>query len=317
VSVAEVTRLDRLNADQVAAVRKLVERATDADGVAPLSEHVLLHLEHGGDDRDANLLLHVDGAVAGYAHLDTTDPVSGPSAELVVDPDRRGVGLGAQLVTELSDLAAAGSGDDRLRLWAHGQHAGAEKLAARFGFVRTRALWQMRRSLYAPIPVPSYPSDIVVRTFDLGRDEDAWLEVNRRAFVDLPDQGSWQRRDLEQREAEAWFDPAGFFLAERSDRLLAFHWTKVHGAPHTETGPGHEHEHAHPPLGEVYVLGVDPDARGLGLGRSLTLTGLLHLRGRRLPSVMLYVDESNAAAIALYTGLGFTRWDTDVTYQRG
>jgi len=31
---------------------------------------------------------------------------------------------------------------------------------------------------------------------------------------------------------------------------------------------------------------------------------------------MLYVEEDNAAAIRVYTALGFTHWDTDVVYQR-
>ena len=61
---------------------------------------------------------------------------------------------------------------------------------------------------------------------------------------------------------------------------------------------------------------TDPSAHGLGLGTALTLAGLRHLRGRALDQAMLYVDESNTAAIGLYTKLGFSRWSTDVSYQR-
>lgn len=308
----QVTSTSRLTPEEAAEVSALVERATTADGVAPLSEHVLLHLAHGSDPQARNFLLRADSTLAGYAHLDTTDPVSGPSAELVVDPALRRRGLAGVLLAELFEAT-----EGRLRLWAHGQHPGAVALAHRHGFYRSRALWQMRRSLYAPLPAPRYPDGVQVRTFRVGQDEQAWVAVNRRAFVALPDQGGWGVEDLRLREREPWFDPAGFFLAQRDERLLGFHWTKVHGAGGAVHPHAHPHGHPHEPLGEVYVVGVDPDAQGLGLGTALTLTGLAYLRSLGLGSAMLYVDEDNATAIAVYRRLGFTHWDTDVTFQRG
>jgi mycothiol synthase len=297
------TRLDRA---QVGEVRELLAAATDADGVHPLSEHVTLHLGAGGDPDARNVLARdADGALVGYAHLDLTDEVAGASAELVVHPAHRRGGIGQALVGQLVGLSENG----RLRLWAHGSHPAAEALAGRLGFRRARSLWQMRRSLYAPLPAPSLPPDVTVRTFVTGQDEERWVELNNAAFAEHPEQGRWTVEDLRVREKEPWFDPEGFFLAERGGELVAFHWTKVHG--------GRSGDHDHEPIGEVYVVGVSPTTQRSGLGPAMTLIGLRHLRALGLGQAMLYVDEANTNAIRVYERLGFTRWDTDVSYVNG
>jgi mycothiol synthase len=298
--VADVEVRESLTPAEVADVRRLLDAATEADGVYPLSEHVYLHLTHG-DAGASNLLLREGSDVVGYAHVDR-DPVEGVSAELVVAPGFRARGHGRQLVDRVLALA----GGDRVRLWAHGDNPAAGALARSLGFERQRVLWQMRRSLHAPLPAPSLPDDVSVRTFRVGEDEERWIAVNNRAFAHHPDQGQFTVADLRMREEEAWFDPAGFFLAFRGEDLVAFHWTKVHGAD----------GHGHDAIGEVYVVGVDPSAQGAGLGPAMTLVGLRHLRSRGLASVMLYVDEVNTNAIRVYERLGFTRWDADICYQR-
>ncbi len=295
-----VHAVERLDPHQVRAVLDLIERAAETDGMRPVSEHVWLHVRHGSEE-DACHVLATDaaGVLTGYAHLDVTDPVDGASVEIAVDPGHRRSGIGHALLARAVDCAPGG----RLRLWSHGRDAAAEALAHRFGFTRVRTLWQMRRSLFAPLPREPLPAGVRIAAFREGVDESAWLAVNARAFTDLPDQGGWQRADLDLRLREPWFSAAGFLLAWRADDLVGFHWTKVHGG-------------VHEPIGEVYVVGVDPVARGTGLGRALTLAGLHHLRSLDLTQAMLYVDASNTAAVTLYEGLGFSRWDTDVLFAR-
>jgi mycothiol synthase len=317
VGDVRIERRARLTTDEVTAVNALVDAVTAHDGVRPLSEHVMLHLRYGGDAPARNLLLYADDRLAGYAHLDTTDPVEGASAELAVDPAARNQGLGRRLVQALVEETEGGG---RLRLWAHGQSAGAVELARSMDFRRERVLFQMRRSLYAPVPEPQWPDGVEVRTFAVGKDEERWLALNNKAFAQHPDQGQWTLDDVRMREAEPWFDPQGFFLAEQDGRLVGFHWTKVHqheAEPHRHgEGAKHEHSHEHDPIGEVYVVGVDPAMQGKGLGPALTLRGLQHLRGLGLSQVMLYVDETNTAAINTYERLGFARWDVDICFQQ-
>ena len=307
--MAELRWSGALNGDVIADVQALVAAATDVDGTAPLSEHVLLHLRHGGDAEAAHLLAREEGELVGFAHLDLTDPVAGGAGELVVHPAHRRAGLGTRVVQALLDRTADASSvaGGRLRLWAHGEHPGAVALARSLGFTQARVLWQMRRSLLAPLAEPHLPDGVRLRPFVVGADEREFLRVNNAAFDWHPEQGGWDLDQVKLREAEPWFDPNGFLLAvDADDRLLGFHWTKVHG------DGGHSHE----PIGEVYVLGVDPSARGMHLGAALTLAGLRHLRDRGLRQVMLYVEADNDAAVRVYRDLGFTRWDTDVSYVR-
>jgi len=290
---------------EVGEVLALAQAAAASDGVAPLSEHVLLHLRYDGQRADSgsgrDLLVRQGGTIAGYAYLDPPDaPAQDLSGELVVHPDHRRHGLGLTLVHE---LAAAADGYP-IRLWAHGDLPAAAQLAAAAGFERFRALWQMRRSLAGPLDQPVFPAGRTLRAFRPGQDEDEWLSLNGRAFAKHPEQGAWRRHDLELREREPWFDPAGFFIAEHDGTMAGFHWTKV---PGPGDGPGS--------TGEVYVVGVDPGERGTGLGRALTLAGLHYLRDRGLAQVMLYVDEDNEPAITMYEALGFTRAGTDAMYR--
>jgi mycothiol synthase len=285
-----------------AEVLDLVRQAADTDRVSPLSEHALLSVRSGLDSQARHVRLWDSGRLAGYGHLDPgnpADPAEGAAGEMVIRPSARRRGLGRALGRAL----VAETGGRQLRVWAHGDLPAATALAAAAGFRRSRALWQMRRPLAPPFAEPQVPAGVSVRTFLVGQDEDAWVEVNHRAFARHPEQGSWQRADLELREREPWFDPNGFFLAERDAELAGFHWTKVHRGQ-----PGS------PSVGEVYVVGVDPAEQGTGLGRALTLIGLQYLRSRGLPEVMLYVDEANGAAIRLYQSLGFAHSGTDVMF---
>lgn len=306
---ARVETTDRLDETDLDAVTALVEAAADADGLHPLSEHVMLHLRFGGEGRHLLAFAEADGRperLAAYAHLDPTDKVEGASAEVVVHPDLRRLGLGRLLVHNLEQA----SPDGRLRLWAHGQLPGARALAASLGYERGRELWQMRRSLHAPLPPVELPAGFTLRAFRPGADDVAWLAVNAAAFADHPEQGGWTLQDLRRRIGEPWFDTEGFLVLDAPDGSIAgFHWTKVHGGDP-------QHPHAHDPIGEVYVVGVAPHHQGRHLGRALTLAGLHHLRHRGLPQAMLYVDADNTAAIGTYASLGFTRWDVDAMFTR-
>jgi mycothiol synthase len=292
-------------------IAALVVAAEESDGNPPLSEQTLVTLR-AADSGDHSVL-----ALALYAPDEASDPATAQDLagvavvidepdgtgvlEIAVHPSYRNQGVGDRLVGELKIIR----GFAGLNAWSHGNHEAAADLAARYGYGAVRELWKMRlMTASVALPEVKLPEGVRVRAFVPGRDEDAWLAANKAAFAHHPEQGNLTRADLDARMAEPWFDPAGFLLAvDAEDRILGFHWTKVH-----------PRRGDHPMMGEVYVVGVTPEAQGSGLGKALTVAGIRHLQGLGLHAVMLYVDADNVPALALYRRLGFTRWDVDVMY---
>lgn len=288
--------LDELTDEQMRDVLDMVAAAAAEDGQQAVSEQGRLQLKGRREGVRHVLVRDVAGEFVGYGQLEESDPVEAPAGEFVVHPAHRGRGHGRALGNAL--LQESGK---RLRVWAHGGHPAARHLAQVLGMSLFRELRQMRRPLEGlDLAEPVFPEGVTVRTFRPGVDDAEWLAVNAAAFAHHPEQGSLTRRDLDDRKAEPWFDPEGFFLAERGGEIVGFHWTKVHG----DEG-----------LGEVYVLGVRPGAQGGGLGKALTTVGLRHLAAQGLPTAMLYVDADNVAAVAVYERLGFVTHETDLMYR--
>ena len=291
------------DSESLSAVLDLITETTRHDGIPAVAEHVLLHLRHGGDKDDRHIVIqNSESRIVGYAHLDLTDEVEGPSAELVIHPAFRSQGFGRALLDRVTELSGA-----RLRLWAHGDLPGAQHLAESKGFVRIRTVVQMRRTLN--LTLPELDPQITLRSFEVGKDEEQWLALNNRAFVGHPDQGNWNRRDLDIRMKESWFDPKALILATENEKMTGFCWVKIHG------GTKHQ-DHDHDPIGEIYVMGVDPASHGNGIGKQVTLAGLRFMQDQGIFSAMLYVDAANEAALGLYRSLGFTEWGRDVLYRK-
>lgn len=312
------------DADLHHALLELAAVSTDADANPPFSEQTLVELHRAAERRQAAPSSDSSDSSAAaeasrsplriaYAWTDARPDsrlLAGAGVvvrggdevpdvlEMVVRPDCRQRGIGTALVEALTEDVLSPAAGRVQRAWAHGEHDAAARLAQRYGWTPVRELWRMRLTDLDEAPSPELPETITLRSFRPGEDDEAWLAANAAAFADHPEQGRLTLDDLHDRMAEDWFDPAGFLLAWEDGEIVGFHWTKVQD----------------PELGEVYVVGVVPDAQGRGLGRSLTLAGIEHLHRTGLAAIMLYVDADNTAAVKLYKKLGFTKWDADTMY---
>ena len=295
----------------LAEVRDLLEAVGRFDDHQALGEHKWLDLVQSVRPRFTGFIAEdpPHPHPVGYAHLSAEGSAASPALpgapgspsatwglEVVVDPEHRGIGVEVALVEAALEHAAE-EGGGRVHFWVFRPTQIHDALAHRLGFARGRELLQMRRPLPHP-EAPRWPAGTVVRRFVPGRDEDEWLAVNNRAFAGHVEQGGWTRATLAQREAEPWFDPTGFLLAEHAGELSGFCWTKVHPDG----------------LGEIYVIAVDPSAQGTGLGKALVLGGLASLAERGITTGMLYVDAANEGAVGLYRHLGFDVHHIDRAY---
>ena len=283
----------------------LAEHSRAHDGEPPFSDQTLVELRSGRAGVTCVVATDGEDLVGAAVVMPQPDAASTFTVELTVDPEHRNRGVATAIAGQLRGLV-----DGTVEAWAHGNQPAARRLAELHGLTAVRDLLQLKRTVAGAQDVPlevSLPEGVEIRAFEVGRDEQSWLRVNSRAFAQHPEQGRLTLSDLQQREGESWFDPAGFLLAvttEDPDRVVGFHWTKVH--------PGGE---GASDLGEVYAVGVDPEQQGGGLGRALTAAGINHLAEEGLEEVMLYVDADNTAAVSLYESLGFERWHVDVLYR--
>ena len=308
---------------ELAEVRDLLDAVEAVDDHAALGEHKWLDLVAGSGQCFAGIVAEEPPHPhpVGYAHLSAKPgtprapgkpgtpwapgkpgtpraPVTGVhfALEVAVDPEHRGVGVEVALVEAALELAAA-EGGGQLHFWVFRPTQIHDALAHRLGFRRGRELYQMRRALPHP-EAPRWPAGVRVRRFVPGQDEEPWLAVNNAAFAGHPEQGTWELETLRRREAEPWFEPVGFLMAEDANGLAGFCWTKVHEDN----------------MGEIYVIAVDPSRQGTGLGRALVLGGLASLAERGCQTGMLYVDASNQSAVGLYRALGFDVHHIDRAY---
>lgn len=262
-------RQGSLSEAERAAVLDLLARTEQAVGREPIDETTRRHVAHG--HRGEHWLRREDGGLTAYAFASQRVP---PLVEAA------GGGLDCALRDAL--LACHPSAE----IWLRGDAPACDEAA-----VPLRILAFQTAPL--PLPVVDLPKGFTVRPFQVGQDETAWLRLNNLAFQGHSEQGGWSCEDLVACEREPWFDPSVFLLLERDEQLAASAWMRVHDRPFGR-------------YGELRVLSVHPDFRGLRLGEVAVTHGFEALRRQGLSRATLYVDAANAPAHALYGRLGFT-----------
>ncbi|MEA5155160.1 mycothiol synthase [Raineyella sp.] len=282
--------LDDLDDTQRALVLALAAEVTAVDGTDPLNEAARMSLEPGVHTARHVLVIGPAGPEA-YANLLRTGDLE--TIQLAVAPEARFTGIGSAVL----DIALAAVPDGATgALWAFGDLPGSR------AFADARQLRPARELLVMETPLDDIrparpPEGVTIREFRPA-DRAALLDINARAFAHHPEQGAMDAADFAARSAEPWFRMQDLLVAERDGRLVGFHWTKRHDTA----------------LWEVYVLAVDPDVHGGGVGKALLRAGMRHMADEHGQRVLLYVEGDQQAAMGLYRAHGFRTTHKDVMY---
>jgi mycothiol synthase len=118
----------------------------------------------------------------------------------------------------------------------------------------------------------------------------AIVSINNRAFAGHPEQGAMTEDAFRGLTRFEWFDSAGVAVARTEQGVVGFCITK------REFGA----------VGEVYVIAVEPDSVGRGIGRALTTGAFRQLQEQGASIAHVWTDESNRAAIGLYRSIGLS-----------
>lgn len=277
----------------------LVKSAQEADGVAPLAEHLVAGLEKPELGHRHIVVHDHTGQLSGVGAY------HGGTAEFVVAPEQRNKGIGRALARKLLD---AGLTD----FWSHGYLPAAQRLAATLDLTVSRELLVMAvrskdLSLGAGVVAEGYRVINLVEARELCPDIDAqWLRINNEAFWWHPEQGGWDAERLARAQQTSWFDPEGVLFLITADpenpEVAGFHWTKKHG----DLAKGAD--------GEVYVVGLADSFRGKKLGGPLVAAGLQHLVREGAQRIILYVEADNKPALEAYNRLGFRTFERHVVF---
>jgi mycothiol synthase len=292
--------LQKLSETQKISVLKLIDETTAIDNTPQIAEHILLYLRHGGDKVGSHLMVEKNNQIIGYAFLDKSDLISGPSVQLVVDPRHRDNSVDKQLLSKAVEICGA-----NLALWVRGNLPLSNSLLKSFTFKKIRSVHQMSKSLNNSQLINKMDLKVLYRNFLPEQDSKAWLSLNNRVFKDHPEQGNWELSDLNFRLKEDWFDSTGFFIAEYRNLMIGSIWIKIHSSNKLS------HAQNFAQIGEIYQIAVDPDFQGQGLGKRLILSAENYLFSKGFKYLILYVDESNSVALRLYSSLGFKTSNID------
>jgi mycothiol synthase len=182
-----------------------------------------------------------------------------------------------------------------------GNDLASRQFLERRGFSQVRVYGEMRWQ-GEDVPDNPLPPGFSLRSFAPG-DEELLTQLQNAAFG-----GSWgfcpnTLEEISYRTGLSRCSAEGIVILMEGGKAAAYCWTRV---------DGNDRER----VGIVWMTGVSPLYRGLGLGQSVLLAGMRYLQSRGVQAIELSVDAENLPAISIYLSTGFRKVSDTLWYER-
>jgi mycothiol synthase len=243
--------------------------------------------------------------IAGYAEVKPELNIGRAVLRWLVHPRHRRGELTLKLVDRAVDRTRT-LGIATLHANIFHNSLAAKRFLTRMGFTFVRRFLELRLDL-AKMVLPEI-NKIAPRCRSLQPGEEGRLtQLQNRCFA-----GTWgfnpnTIEEITYRISLPNSSPDDIFLIFDSDKPVGYCWTRIEVWKKQAPGEG---------TGRIYMLGVDPDYRGRGLGRQLLFVGLSYLKSKTLRAAVLTVDNENKAARVLYRSVGFKLWKSSFWYEK-
>lgn len=279
--------------DDAEAVAKLVIAGDVADLGEPDYTLEDLHDEWAARDFDLAtdaVVVEESGRIVGYAAF------RGADVMIVVDPERRGEGIGTALRAWAEDSARE-RGQTSLIQDVGDRNAAAREHLTAAGYERERSYWRMELELDGSETPPEPPKGFAIRAYDAAADGHALYLVSSAAFARNADYRPETETHFVDEHLQAHnLRPDLSVVAESEGRVAGFALVRDHGDK----------------VAYVDLLAVHPDSAGKGLGSALLRTAYAGAAKAGFRSGRLGVASDNPNAIRLYARAGMTqRWRVD------
>jgi len=249
-------------------------------------------------------VVETGGNIIGYTDITPELNIRRVVLSCFISPDHRRHGLASKLLDHAAHRARE-LGVKVAHVNISQDNAVARIVLPRLGFRFVRRFFQLRLDISKVRWQDIDQAGLELCHLQRG-DEDKLTRIQNRAFA-----GTWGYNLNTMEEIIYWTNlsgssPEDVILMRDGDKVVGYCWTGIaHGAGSDER------------TGRVFMLGVDPDYRGRGVGKRVLLAGLSYLKSRGFQVVELTVDSRNKIACSLYRSVGFEVRTSSLWYGKG